>query len=116
MSGTAVTLTPFGYEVFSPAGVIHWCGVPSLIQGEMPPCRCSVARFSAKQPAGLGIIPHIGLSGSGSGIPASSGPIPEPMTVVSTGMKRFPATPVGRRLRKRIRTGRSFVAAMSGPR
>ena len=46
MSGTLLTLTPFGYAVFSPVGVVHWCGVPSLIHGVMPPCRCRVARFS----------------------------------------------------------------------
>ena len=32
MSGTFWTLTPCGQGVSSPAGVIHWCGVPSLIQ------------------------------------------------------------------------------------
>ncbi len=47
------------------AGVIHWCGVPSLIQGEMPPCRCRVARFSVKQPTGFRLVagsiwPHMG--------------------------------------------------------
>ena len=42
-----VKLTPCGQLVPSPAGVIHWCGVPSEIHGVMPPCRCSVARFSA---------------------------------------------------------------------
>ena len=47
--------------MFSPAGVIHWCGVPSLIHGVMPPCRCRVARFSVKQSVGLGVSPHIGL-------------------------------------------------------
>ena len=43
---TLLTLTPCGYAVFSPEGVIHWCGVPSLIHGVMPPWRCNVARFS----------------------------------------------------------------------
>ena len=45
MSGTFSTLTPCGYDVVSPAGVIHWCGVPSLIQGVTPPWRWMVARF-----------------------------------------------------------------------
>jgi hypothetical protein len=116
MSGTLLTLTPFGYGVLSSAGVIHWCGVPSLIQGEMPPCRWSVARFSAKQPAGFGSFPHIGFCGSISAIPPICGPMPEPITVVSTGRNRFPPVPVGKRFRNRIRTGLSFVAEIAGPR
>ncbi|GAO04623.1 hypothetical protein PSR1_03518 [Anaeromyxobacter sp. PSR-1] len=116
MSGTFITLTPFGYEVESPAGVIHWCGVPSLIHGVMPPWRCSVARFSAKQPIGFGVMPHIGLRGSGSAMPPMSGPMPAPITVVSTGRNRSPPWPVGSRFRNRMRTGRSLVARMAGPR
>ena len=37
MSGTFWTLTPRGYGVVSFAGVIHWCGVPSLIQTVLLP-------------------------------------------------------------------------------
>ena len=54
MSGTFSTLTPCGQLVVSFSGVIHWCGVPSLIHGVTPPCRCTEARLSAKQPSGLG--------------------------------------------------------------
>ena len=53
MSGTLETLTPSGYAVVSPAGVIHWCVVPSLIHGVTPPWRWSVARFCVKQAAGM---------------------------------------------------------------
>ena len=45
MSGTFCLLTPDAYEVVSPAGVIHWLGVPSLIHGVAPPCRWTTARF-----------------------------------------------------------------------
>ena len=38
------------------------------------------------------------------------------MIVVSTGRNRFPSAPVGRKLWKTMRTGRSLVAAMIGPR
>ncbi len=48
MSGTFWTLTPLGYWVISFAGVVHWWGVPSLIHGVSPPCRCRVARFWEK--------------------------------------------------------------------
>src|SRR5512140_2415992 len=61
MSGTLLTLTPCGHMVFSPAGVIHWCGVPSLIHGVLPPCRCSVARLSLKQSAIFGYSVHMGF-------------------------------------------------------
>ena len=46
----------------------------------------------------------------------SSGPMPEPMMVVSTGRNRLPSTPVGRKLWNTMRTARSLVAAMIGPR
>ncbi len=45
MSGTFALLTPVVYEVVSPAGVIHWLGVPSLIHGVAPPCRWTTVRF-----------------------------------------------------------------------
>ena len=45
MSGTFCVLTPFLSVAVSPAGVIHWWGVPSLIHGVKPPWRWSVARF-----------------------------------------------------------------------
>ena len=119
MSGTSRTLTPCGQSVFSPAGVIHWCGVPSLIHGVMPPCRCRVARLSLKQP----VLPsvHAGLRTSsvtvasffGAGI--VMGPMPEPMPVLSTGRNRSPSAPLGSRLRNTTRTGRSLVAAIIGP-
>ena len=35
MSGTFCALTPLGYGVDSSAGTTHWCGVPSLIHGEI---------------------------------------------------------------------------------
>ena len=130
MSGTFCTLTPLGYGVFSPAGVIHWCGVPSLIQGVWPPCRWRVARFSGEHAAGLGLSPHMGLRRRRDGTLIRghrhrhtvrvqghhAGPGPEPMIVVSTGRNRFPPAPVGNRFRKRTRTGRSFVATIVGPR
>ena len=52
------------------------------------------------------------LTGAGAVI---EGPSPEPMSVVSTGRKRSPLEPVGRRLRKTTRTGLSLVAASVGP-
>ncbi len=51
------------------------------------------------------------LPGAGIAI----GPMPAPMPVLSTGRNRSPAAPVGSRLRNTIRTGRSLVAAISGP-
>ena len=67
MSGTLSTLTPSGHAVSSPAGVIHWCGVPSEIHGVFPPCRWSVARLSAKHSAGFGLTyVHIGLRAASS--------------------------------------------------
>ena len=45
----------------------------------------------------------------------STGPMPEPITVVSTGMNRSPSMPVGSRLRNLIRTGLSLLATMVGP-
>ena len=122
MSGTLRTLTPWGHGVSSPAGVIHWCGVPSLIHGVVPPCRCSVARLSLKHMVLFGSLAvHSGLRtpsitlDSSTGSDMAIGPMPEPMPVLSVGRKRSPAAPLGRRLRKTIRTGRSFWAAMTGP-
>ena len=115
----------------SPAGVVHWCGVPSLIHGVMPPWRWSVARFSEKQVLSLTSAPHVGFRTASMTVPLPSistgtlvtgssstmlGPMPEPMSVVSVGRKRLPSAPVGSRLRKVIRTGRSLVATIVGPR
>src|SRR5664280_262044 len=114
MSGTFETLTPFGYGVFSPAGVIHWYGVPSLIHGVAPPWRWSVARFCVYDAQVVAVGSH--------GAPAAvSGPIPAPMSDVSTGMKRLPATPVGRKFVNLTRTGTAWatvppLATMTGPR
>ena len=122
MSGTSRTLTPCGHVVFSPAGVIHWCGVPSLIHGVVPPCRCSVARFCLKQLMFWGVSVQSGLRTVSITVPLSTGagaviegPSPEPIRVLSTGRKRSPAEPVGSRLWKTMRTGLSLVAAMVGP-
>src|SRR5665811_736441 len=105
MSGTFWTLTPCGHMVVSPAGVIHWCGVPSLIHGVVPPCRCRVARLSVQHIAGL--IPDVVHSGFRTpsrtvpllvGAGMSIGPMPEPIRLESVGRNRSPAAPVGRRL------------------
>ena len=53
-------------------------------------------------------------SSTGSGI--AIGPMPEPISVLSSGRNRSPSAPVGSRLWKTIRTGLSLVAAMIGPR
>jgi len=37
MSGTFWVLTPLFSVVDSPAGTAHWCAVPSLIHGVLPP-------------------------------------------------------------------------------
>ena len=99
MSGTFSTLTPCGQGVVSPAGVIHWCGVPSLIHGVMPPCRCRVARLSLKQ-----LVASFGYSRAhrvadlvhdGAVVHRRPtwpcGPMPEPIRVVSTGRNRSPS-------------------------
>ena len=120
MSGTFATLTPCGQVVFSPAGVIHWCGVPSLIHGVVPPCRCSVARLSLKQ----------SIAPSGTRCTSGCGPVHDGALinrgshghraharahqVLSAGRNRSPSMPVGSRLWKTIRTGLSLVAAMVG--
>ena len=121
MSGTFSTLTPCGQSVVSPAGVIHWCAVPSLIQGVVPPCRWSVARLSVKQLSGFGYSLHAGLriasmtvpSSVGSGM--SIGSMPEPISEESVGRNRSPSEPVGSRLWNTIRTGLFLVAAIVGP-
>src|SRR5512146_2775537 len=104
MSGTFLTLTPSGHMVSSPAGVIHWCGVPSEIHGVLPPCRCRVARLSLKHIFDLEASLHIGLrtasitepSSTGSAI--AMGPMPEPIIEESVGRNRSPPAPVGSRL------------------
>src|ERR1700746_2568841 len=88
MSGTGCVLTPF--RGVSSSGVVHWCGVPSLIHGVAPPCKCSVARFWRAGSA--------------------------PMKVSSIGMNKLPPCPVGRRFLNSTRTGRSFCARITGPR
>src|SRR3990172_2627372 len=104
MSGTLTTLTPSGHGVLWLGGVIHWCGVPSLIHGELPPCRCSVARLSLKQPFAFGYSLHGWLRTSSITVPSfigsimSIGPMPDPMMVESTGRNRSPSTPAGSRL------------------
>ena len=121
MSGTSCTATPCGHAVVSLAGVIHWCGVPSLIHGVVPPWRWRVARLSLKQLVDLGDSLQTGLRTPSMTVPASTGsgsamgPMPEPMRVLSTGRKRSPSAPVGRRLRKTTRTGLFLVAASVGP-
>ncbi|MCJ7445709.1 MAG: hypothetical protein MUO26_14510 [Methanotrichaceae archaeon] len=50
------------------------------------------------------------------GCPGTSrGPIPDPMTDVSTGRKRLPAAPVDRLLVNLIRTGTLRLATIRGP-
>ena len=121
MSGTFCTLTPCGHGVSSPAGVIHWCGVPSLIHGVMPPCKCRVARLSLKQAAGFGLCEHSWFRTPSVTVPSSAGGVmvmgtmPAPIIVESVGRNRSPLAPVGSRLRKTMRTGRSLVALMNGP-
>ena len=121
MSGTFFTSTPSGHGVSSLAGVIHWCGVPSLIHGVVPPWRCKVARLSLKQFLFLGASVQTGLRTPSMTVPwstgagAAIGPMPEPMMLLSTGKKRSPSAPVGSRLRKTMRTGLSLVAAIVGP-
>src|SRR5664279_4661862 len=100
MSGTLKTLTPLGYGVPSPAGVIHWYGVPSLIHGVAPPWRWTDARFCVyeAQVAPTAVGSH--------GWPVLvNGPMPAPMSDVSTGMKRLPGVPVGRKFVNLTRTG-----------
>ena len=79
----------------------------------------------------MGVSPHIGLRTPSMTVPSSGamsigtlvsasrvirfGPVPEPISEVSTGRNRSPSTPVGSRLRNRIRTGRSLVATIVGP-
>src|SRR5258705_3403159 len=106
----------FGYAVPLTTGVSLKCSIPTDIFG-VPgisgagtnhvgvACEVKVnrvARFSVKQPTGLGSMLHMGLRAaseteppSGGNIPFMSGPTPAPMTVVSTGTKRFPPDPVG---------------------
>ena len=44
------------------------------------------------------------------------GPAPAPINEVSTGRNRSPPSPVGSRLRNRMRTGLSLLATIVGPR
>ena len=96
MSGTFSTLTPCGQGVVSPAGVIHWCGVPSLIHGRDAAVQVqggAVVREAAI--ASFGYSLHIGLRTSSMTVPSStgsrhrpSGPCRSPSCVVSTGQEQ----------------------------
>jgi hypothetical protein len=70
----------------------------------------------------FGYSVHIGLRTMSITVPSSIGAfivigtMPEPIIVESVGRNRSPSAPVGRRLRKTIRTGLSLLATMVGPR
>ena len=105
MSGTYCTLTPFGYTVISSAGCC-------------PLVSCAVANpwgVTAVEVKGCSVL-GIAFFHSRHAGHASSGPIPEPMTDVSTGRNRSPPVPVGSRFVKLMRVGVSFWATISGPR
>ena len=67
-----------------------------------------VARFCVKTPH----IKGMGILVSGSKLISNS---PDPMTVVSTGTNRSPASPVGSELVNLMRTGRFFSTTIMGP-